>query len=259
MKNKRIALVTGATGGIGKEFVKALIKEHTIGNLDEIWAVARNSKRLSRLVDEYDGVVVPIISDISKTDELEKLSEHLHEVNPQITYLINNAGIARLGESCEFSLKEIEDTININCKAPVMLINICRPYMISGSHIANISSASSFQPNPYINLYASTKAFERSYSRALNVELKNAGISVTAVCPSWVDTPLIPKEKNGRKIKYPGLVTPESVVKRAMKDINRGRDMSVCSLYVKCQHVDVKLLPQRISMKLWMKWLRKYE
>ena len=71
-----------------------------------------------------------------------------------------------------------------NFKAPVLLTNICLPYMHKGSRIINVCSASAFQPTPYLNLYASTKAFERSYSRALNVELKPLGITVTAACPS---------------------------------------------------------------------------
>ena len=122
----------------------------------------------------------------------------------------------------------------------------------------NISSASAFQPNPYINLYAASKAFERSYSRALNVELEGTGITSIAVCPSWVDTELLQKEINGKKVKFPGLVTAKRVVTQAIKDAKKGKDMSVCSFYVKCQHVNVKLLPQKWVMKLWMAGIRKY-
>ncbi|MDF2843428.1 MAG: short-chain dehydrogenase/reductase [Herbinix sp.] len=99
--------------------------------------------------------------------------------------------------------------------------------MRQGSRILNISSASSFQPLPYLNLYSSTKAFERSYSRALNAELKGTGITATAVCPSWVDTDLLLKEMNGRKIKFPGIVSPDRVAVQALKDAKRGKDMSV--------------------------------
>lgn len=130
--------------------------------------------------------------------------------------------------------------------------------MKSGSNILNISSASAFQPNPYINLYAASKAFERNYSRALNVELETTGITVTAVCPGWVDTEMLSQENNGQKIKFLGIVTAERVVKTALKDAQKKRDMSVCSLYVKCQHLNVKLLPQRIVMKIWTNSIRKY-
>ncbi len=173
-------------------------------------------------------------------------------------YLVNNAGIARMGASTEFSLDEMDATIDLNCKAAIMLCNICISYMQKGSKIINISSASSFQPVPYINLYASTKVFLRSYSRALNVELKGTGIAVTAVCPGWVDTDLLPEELYGEKVRYPGIVTAEQVVKKALKDVARGRDMSVCSLGIKLQHMVVKYWPQRWVMKLWMLGIRKF-
>ena len=163
-----------------------------------------------------------------------------------------------MGKYKDFDIEEIDKTINVNCKAPVMLAQICIPYMGKGSKILNISSASSFQPNPYINLYAASKVFERSYSRALNVELNGTGITSVAVCPGWIDTELLQKEINGKKVRFPGLVTPDRVVKQAIKDAKKGKDMSVCSLYVKCQHVNVKLLPQRLVMKIWMAGIGKY-
>jgi short-subunit dehydrogenase len=157
-----------------------------------------------------------------------------------------------------FSEEEIDQTVNLNCKAPVLMCNLCIPYMSAGSHILNLSSASAFQPNPYINLYAASKVFERSYSRALNVELQGTGIITTAVCPSWVDTDILSHEVNGKSVKFPGIVTADRVVKKALRDAQKGKDMSVCSFYVKCQHLNVKLLPQRLVMKLWMRGIRKY-
>lgn len=100
--------------------------------------------------------------------------------------------------------------------------------------------------------------FERSYSRALNAELNGTGITSVAVCPGWIDTELLQKEINGKKVRFPGLVTPDRVVKQAIKDAKKGKDMSVCSLYVKCQHMNVKLLPQRWVMKIWMAGIGKY-
>ncbi|MDP4121376.1 MAG: SDR family NAD(P)-dependent oxidoreductase, partial [Bacillota bacterium] len=127
-----------------------------------------------------------------------------------------------------------------------------------GSRILNISSAASFQPLPYINLYAASKAFERVYSRALNIELKGTGITSTAVCPSWVDTDLLTKEHNGEKIKFPGLVSPSRVAIAALRDAKRGKDMSVCTLYVKCMHAMTKLSPQKMTMNTWVRSVKKY-
>ena len=196
--------------------------------------------------------------DLSDSGQLKKLGLLLAEETLQIQYLINNAGLAKMGSYKEFSAEEIIQTVDVNCKAPVLLCQMCIPYMGEGSRILNISSASAFQPNPYINLYAASKAFERSYSRALNVELKGTGITSTAVCPGWVDTELLEKERNGKKIKFPGIVTADKVVTQALKDAKKGKDMSVCSLYVKCQHIWVKLLPQKWIMNIWVKGIAKY-
>jgi short-subunit dehydrogenase len=130
--------------------------------------------------------------------------------------------------------------------------------MKKGSRILNISSASSFQPLPYINLSAATKVFERNYSRALNVELANSGITVTAVCPSWVDTDLLSTEVNGKQVKFPGIVSAERVVIQALKDAKRGKDMSVCSFYVKYLHLLAKIFPQKIVMKMWLQSIKEY-
>lgn len=251
---KRIAIITGASGGLGKEFIKLMLGEA----VDEIWAIARNHEKLIALKNEMGDKIIPISKDLSMLNEVTSIGLILEKERPDIAYLINNAGIARMGSDQEFDAEEISATISINCTALAILCNICIPYMQQGSRILNISSASSFQPLPYLNLYASTKAFERSYSRALNAELKGTGITATAVCPSWVDTDLLLKEMNGRKIKFPGIVSPERVAVQALKDAKRGKDMSVCTLYVKWLHVLAKLFPQKVIIYRWVHQIKRY-
>ena len=251
---KKIVILTGATGGLGREFLKQLLKEE----VDEVWSIARNSQKLLELQKEYGHKVIPVSADLSDIKGIQQIKELLQEKKPLVAYLINNAGSAKMGKYSDFSIEEIDRTVNLNCKAPVMLTQLCIPYMGKGSKILNISSASAFQPNPYINLYAASKAFGKNYSRALNVELEGTGITSMAVCPGWVDTELLLKEINGKKVRYPGLVTAERVVRQAIRDAKKGKDMSVCSLYVKCQHLNVKLLPQRLVMKIWMAGIGKY-
>ena len=250
----KIAIITGATGGIGKEFTKLLVQE----DVDEVWAVARSEEKLSRLKEEFGLRIVPISLDLTKTEQIKKIEQRLSETKPVVAFLINNAGLARMGKYDEFAVEEIESTIMLNCHALVSLSTICIPYMERGSRILNISSASSFQPLPYINLYASTKVFERNYSRALHMELKDKGISVTAVCPSWVDTELLVKEINGKKVKFPGIVKAEPVAQKALRDAKKGKDMSVYSLYVKWLHFLSKVFTQKALMKTWVKGIRKY-
>ena len=252
--SKKIAILTGATGGLGYAFLKELRKK----SFDEIWAIGRNTKRLEELVEEFGNTVIPLRIDLTKAEEMDLICDRLKQQKPQVDFLINNAGIAQMKPSKDLVASEIESTIDLNCKVPTILTNICLPYMKSGSKIINVCSASAFQPVPYINLYASTKAFERSYSRALNAELKPYGITVTAACPSWIDTEMLTKELNGKKVKFSGLVSPAKVAKVAIKDAKKGKDMSVCSAYVKCQHFNVKLMPQKLTMKIWLKSIKKY-
>lgn len=85
--------------------------------------------------------------------------------------------------------------IHVNIDAVVAMGLVCIPYMKKGSHLINIASQASFQPLPYQNIYSSTKSFVRNYSRALNVELKEKGIYVTAVCPGWIKQTFIREQK----------------------------------------------------------------
>lgn len=251
---KNIAVVTGATGGIGEEFVRLLVNE----SLDEVWVIGRNLEQLKALREKYGDKITPVCKDLTDVEAIKSIAEMLEQAKQTVAYLINNAGVARMAESTDFSADEIRKTVELNCTAPTVLINYCIPFMSKGSKILNVCSASSFQPVPYINLYAATKAFERSYSRALNVELKARGITVTAVCPSWVDTKMLCKEINGKKVRFPGMVSPKMVAERAITDAKKGKDMSVFSLYVKCQHLNVKLMPQKLTMKIWLHGAKKY-
>lgn len=181
--------------------------------------------------------------------ELQRFISQIEEYKPDIRYLVNSACVAKMAKYTDFTREELSRTIEINAKAVVLLCQACLPFMSKGSKILNISSAASFQPNPYINIYSATKVFVKNYSRALNYELKQTGITCTAVCPGWVDTDMLQKEGNGKKIAFPGLVPAEKVVTLALKDANRGKDISVCSLFVKYEHLCSKILPEKIIMK----------
>lgn len=244
----RIALVTGATGGIGRAFAEQLLRD---GDVDELWAVARTHEKLERLRDELGCRTVPLAADLATAEGLRAVERALEEARPTVAYLVNNAGAARMGAWDGFSVGEIERTVALNCTAVAALCRVCLPFMGRGSRILNVSSASAFQPTPYLALYAATKAFELSYSRAL-------GATVCAVCPSWVDTDLLLREVNGRRVSFPGLVPPGKVAARALRDARRGRALSVFPLYAKYLHVAAKVVPQRLVMATWLRMLKRY-
>ena len=254
MKRKNISIVTGATGGIGKEFVKLLLNEE----VDEIWAVARNIEKLNKLKEEFGDKIVLISADLSQDKSLEIINDMLGKCNPVVRYLINNAGGGKMGASYEFSKAEIESHIMTHCTTMAVLCNFCIPYMEKGCHIINMASQSAFQPVPYINLYAASKAFVRSYSRALNVELKGTGIISTVACPGWIKTDLLETERNGKQIHFPALALPEDVAVMILKDAKKGKDMSVFGIYVKYMHLLSKIFPHKLVMKSWLKQIKEY-
>lgn len=249
----RVAIITGATGGLGMEFIHAISNREDI---DEIWAVGRNQDKLNLLSNTYDKAVT-IRVDLEKNG-MEVISQKLLEEKPDVRILINNAGVGYFGLYENMGSQIAGAYCKLNCEIPSQMISIVLPYMQEGAGILNISSASSFQPNPYLALYSASKAFLKNLSRALSVELKPRKITVTAVCPGWIDTEMLPREKDGRKIKYVGMISAKEVVEKALKDNRKGKDISVPGFFAKWFRLYSKVTPTRIVMKQWKKIVGKY-
>lgn len=246
-----IAIVTGATGDIGEEFVKSLLAE-----TDQVWAVGRSENKLTSLKEEYGDKIVPVRVDLSDRNDIFSFCEKIESEKPEIRYLVNNAGVAKMKPVSDFTLEEISDMLDINDKAATLICRACIPYMVKGSYILNVASASAFQPNPYIALYSASKAYLLSFTRSLNVE--NENITCTAVCPGWVDTKMLPKQRDGKDIRYPGMTPASKVVEVALKDCHKGKDVSVCSFYFRYMRFLSKVTPHSIAMKMWVKAIRQY-
>lgn len=246
---KRIAIVTGASGGIGQEFTKLMGRE----GLDEIWVIARGAAKLEALKAQLGERIRVVPMDLTSVSEIKRLESMLAEQQPELTYLINNAGMLKMGTVEDFSVEEISAMVDLNSKSMALMCKICRPYLASGSRIINVASASAFLPLPYLNIYAASKAFARNYSRALGAELKGTGITVTAVCPGWVDTALVPTSYHGKKLKLLGMVKPAPVAAKALSAAKQGKDICVYPFSFRLMHAAAKLCPQRLAMAIW-KW-----
>ena len=252
---KTIAIVTGATGGIGEAFVKELRR----GSFDEIWCIARDQGKLEALQHKYGKRIRSFSLDLTKEESLEVFQACLEKEAIRIGYLINNAGMGEtFGTYQNSTLDSVNKVIRLNCTAVVSLGILCLLYMSGGSKIINIASQSVFQPLPYLNLYASTKAFLRNYTRALNVKLRERGITATVVCTGWVDTGMLTTSLNGKKVSYPGMVSASRVAQQAIYDARRDKAISVCSVFVKASHVAAKLMPQSLVMEAWLLGIRSY-
>lgn len=247
-----IAVITGASSGLGKEFTKLLNAE---ADIKEIWAIARSEEKLAALKKEYPNKVRTFSMDLSKLSSALEFQKLLEAEQPNVRYLINSAGYGKLARYDGLDIAASVDMIDLNCGGVVAMGLAALPYTARGAHILNIASLASFQPLPYLNIYAATKAFVRNYSRALNVELKPRGVSVTAVCPGWMDTAFIGRAQEGAKAfsaRFVGMTTADKVAEKALSDAKRGRDVSVYGRFTKLCHVCAKLLPQRVMMRFFM-------
>ncbi len=253
MEKKTIAVVTGASSGMGKEFVKLLLWE----KVDEIFILARSEEKLLSLREEMGERIRVFPIDLSDRKAIEAFRQTLSEEKASIRYLVNNAGFGKFGSHRDISFYDNANMVDLNCTAVVLMTEICLPYMEKGSRIVNLASLSAFQPVPYLNLYAATKAFVRNYSRGLNEELKEDGITVTAVCPGWVDTAFFDRAKTDSPqapTHFRPMAKADQVAFRALSDAKKGKPLSVYGWYPKLCHLLSKMFPQAWMMKLWRIW-----
>jgi short-subunit dehydrogenase len=249
----KIAIVTGASSGIGKTFCSML---PTHFSFDEVWVIARRKENLEKLKSELPYKIRIIPLDLSINQSFDTLRELLESEKPEVELLINCSGFGRFEKSTETPIDINLNMIDLNCKAVVSCCSHVLPFMPKGGRIINIASVAALQPIPYINVYGATKAFVLSYSRALNRELKDRKISVTAVCPFWTKTEFFNRavEKNKEPVvkKYVAMYEPEQIVKRAYRDAIKRKDVSFFGFKARGQALLVKLLPHSMVMNVWL-------
>ncbi len=248
-----IAIVTGASSGMGREFVLQLSQYVTV---DEIWVIARRSAALESLKAEVSVPVRPIALDLCRRESFDSITELLRSEQPNVKLLVNAAGFGKFGAYDRISAEDDEKMIDLNCKALVLMTRLCIPYMAPGSHILQLDSLSAFQPVPYITTYGATKSFVLSYSRSMNRELKKNGIRVMAMNPGWVKTEFFTHafQSNQGEVQYfDRLYEAKDCVATGLKDLYQTKkDYSVHGLPVKFQVLLVKLVPHRFVMNIWL-------
>ena len=233
---------------MGKDFVREILKER---NVDEIWMIARRGDRLDTMAAKEPGRLREFTLDLTEMSSFDELKAVLAEEKPQILYLVNSAGAGRIGRVDEIDEKEHAFVVDINVRALTCMSRICLPYLKKGSRIIQLCSGSSFLPQPEFASYAASKAYVRSFSRALGQELKKYGVTVTSVCPGPVKTEFF--EAAGKEIapaKKGFLVESKDVVKQAMKDAKSGKALSIYSTSMKLVHLAGKILPTRVVLSV---------
>ncbi len=251
----KIGIITGASSGIGREYVYAIDKEF---DLDEIWVIARRKERLEELQAHCKTKLRPLALDLGTEDSWNAYKALLEETKPTIVVLINGAGFGVFGAFAQTDLNKQLKMIDLNAKALTAISHLSLPYMQKGSHLINVASNSSWQPVPYINVYGSTKAYVLNFSRALGAELKKRGIHVMAVAPHWIKTEFFEHAVQDDTIQYyDRFYTAKQVVDKTMKDLKRNKTVSILGFPVQAQVLLVKLLPAKLVMWIWCKQQKK--
>lgn len=245
-----IAIVTGASSGMGRETARALDQIYDKG-IDEIWIIARREERLQQLASELVHKAHILALDLTKESDLEKFRMELEIVKPNVKFLSNASGYGILGDFYHSDMKEQLGMIRLNCEALTAITSYTLPYMEPGSRILQYASSAAFLPQINFSIYAATKAFVLSFSESLNAELKNLNISVTAVCPGPVNTEFFHVAElhiKNSAFKKMFMADPVKVVKKAMADSYHRRPLSVYSLPMKGLRAISKSVPNEVLL-----------
>ena len=253
MEKKRasIAIVTGASSGMGREFVRQIADSYR--SISEIWVIARREQALLELQEELKErtVIRTLPMDLGEKEAYRELAALLKKEKPLIRILVNSAGLGHAGNLETQKPEDVLPIIDINCRALTAVTMTCLPYFRKGSRIIQLDSGSAFLPQPGFAAYAASKAYVLSLSRALKEELRSRRISVTAVCPGPVKTDFF---SNGgielNPVKRLFLSKPEKVVRKALFDAEKGRTVSVYGSGMKFVYAASGILPASIMTRL---------
>ncbi len=246
-----VAIVTGASSGLGRAFARALSRDPSIR---EIWAIARREDRLEALASLCACPVRPLPMDLTEPAALDRLQALLEQEKPTVSVLVCAAGFGKMGDTIAVSPQDNAGMIDLNCKAAVAVTLLCLPRMRRGGRILEISSTSAFSPLPGINVYAATKAFLLHFTKTLHYELLPEGIHVTAVCPYWIrDTEFIPtaqEEKPGSYHRFPLATRTEDVVAKSLRASRRNQWVCTPGLMCTLHRAGAGLLPDVLMVRV---------
>lgn len=244
----KTAIITGASSGLGTEFVRQLKAQFP--DIDSYWLIARRADRLQALADALPDIQVkPISLDLTDGAALETYQALLEQEKPQVALLIGCAGCGILGDFAESRLPEQLRMIDLNIRALTGVTYLTLPYMPQGGRIINISSIASFVPNARMTVYSASKAYVSFLSRGLHEELKPRGISVTAVCPGPMETEFLSVGRisgNSRTFDRLPYCDPKKVVKGALKASKARRAVYTPRGFYKFYRVLSGLVPHAI-------------
>lgn len=247
----RTAVITGASSGLGRELVRQIAREFP--EVECFWLIARREQRLRELAGELGARKVYCMAlDLCDEKSFDTIAEQLREEQPEITLLVNNAGCGYLGNIADSTMDRQTTMTKLNVTALTAMTSLCLPYMPRGAHIINISSIASFCPNPRLTVYSATKFYVSAYSRGLGVELRERGITVTAICPGPMATEFVEVggiTGNSPQFERLPYCDPAKVAHGAVLAAKAGRAVYTPTAFYKFYRFAAKVVPQRWMIK----------
>ena len=251
-----IAIITGASSGLGAEYIKAAAE--ICPEIKTFWLIARRKERMEEIAagfPEKEFKILPM--DLANSENLESLSEVLKAEKPEISLLINCSGFGLMGDTDSTDYTRQISMVDVNCRALTAIANMCIPFMQKGSLMVNIASIAAFVPIAGMNVYAATKAYVLSFSKGLRRELKKKGVKVLAVCPGPMNTEFFGVagisveaiENRSNLLTALPWVNPQKATRRSLKLGKRGRSVYTPRLIYKFYRVIAALIPHSIFMK----------
>jgi len=242
------ALITGASGGIGACFARALAARGR-----NLVLVTRSKDKLEALRSEIAAKhslrIEVIEQDLSEEGAAQRLAATLTERGIAVDLLVNNAGFGAHGQFWKLPLDRQVMMLRLNIVTLTELTHLLLPGMVErrGGGIINISSTASFQPVPYTSVYAATKAYVTSFSMGLAEEVGEYGVKVLALCPGGTATNFFDAGQFS-KINLPGgFQSPEKVVEVGLRAFDRGRSLAVTRFINRLMIFALRLAPRRLA------------
>ena len=253
-------LITGASSGIGLELAKIFAR-----NNHNLILVARSTDKLATLKREIQsstGAQVEIFgADLSLPNSAGELYQTVQSKNLSVDILVNNAGVGTYGEFVQTHLKATQDMIHLNITTLTELTKLFLPEMLANKsgRILNVASTASFQPGPLMTVYYATKAFVLHFSEGLFEELKDSGVTVTALCPGPTESGFqaAAKMENVALFDAVQLPTSKMVAEYGYSALMAGQAIAVHGAMNKVLSSSIGFLPRTMVRKLVMKLQKK--
>ncbi len=247
---KRIAIITGASSGFGREF--ALQLDLKFRCIDEYWLIARSKDNLLEVAKDMVHKTKIINLDLCEDESIDKIVKLVNKEKAFVKMLVNSAGFGKYGSVAYMDEDHIRDMIKLNCTALTLLTKRLIPYMDENSRIINLASSAAFLPQPEFSIYAATKSYVLSFTRSLNVELKKLSIYATAVCPGPSGTNFFNVAEGNQMApwyKKALMAPPENIVELAIRDSINKEEVSVYGTIMRGFRLSAKYVPHSVILK----------